>query len=232
MMESIYNNNEDRGQVGIGTLIVFIALVLVAAIAAGVLINTAGFLQTQAESTGQESTDQVSNGVEVLSATGEVGAASTNTDDIQVIELRVSLRPGSDPVDLTSGTLQWVGEGATATVGISSGDTTQANGGVSGPSANTAADYFDGSSSLAEDTNAIIPAAELEELTEPGDRTSIIVTSSNAESIASMSTDSIGDLPLKTTNSAEITITTQDGGQAFVEVSVPRVVSEDEGLSL
>ncbi len=91
-------NEQDRGQVGIGTLIVFIALVLVAAIAAGVLINTAGFLQSQAEATGEESTDQVANGLQVVSATAE-----TDTDaniDGDEAELTLQLGPGSDPVDL------------------------------------------------------------------------------------------------------------------------------------
>jgi flagellin-like protein len=62
----------DRGQVGIGTLIVFIAMVLVAAIAAGVLVDTAGFLQSKAQQTGEQSTDKVTNRVEVLSTYGIV----------------------------------------------------------------------------------------------------------------------------------------------------------------
>jgi len=89
----------NRGQVGIGTLIVFIALVLVAAIAAGVLINTAGFLQSQAEQTGQESTDQVSNNLQIVSAYGNV---NTDADGVDSVSIVVSLAPGSDDIDLNT----------------------------------------------------------------------------------------------------------------------------------
>ena len=107
-MFEFITNNEDRGQVGIGTLIVFIAMVLVAAIAAGVLINTAGFLQSQAEATGQESTDLVSERIEVGSSVGIVDAGA---DTLKEIRVTVSGAPGADNIDLSETTIQAVGPG-------------------------------------------------------------------------------------------------------------------------
>ena len=109
MFERNQSPAEDRGQVGIGTLIVFIALVLVAAIAAGVLINTAGFLQSQAEATGQESTDQVANGLQVIES------FDTNPDNLgesESSEPRVTLQlsPGSDSVNLENAQVEAFGD--------------------------------------------------------------------------------------------------------------------------
>jgi len=106
-MFEFINDNDDRGQVGIGTLIVFIAMVLVAAIAAGVLINTAGFLQSQAEATGQESTDLVSERIDVSSEVGIVGNASSG--ELESIRVSVAGAAGSSQIDLSETTIQAVG---------------------------------------------------------------------------------------------------------------------------
>ncbi|MBX0287114.1 flagellin [Halomicroarcula sp. F28] len=97
------HNDDDRGQVGIGTLIVFIAMVLVAAIAAGVLINTAGFLQSGAEETGQQSSDQVTNRLQEVSSVGAV----TN-GNISTVNITVKKAPGANNIDLSTTTLQFV----------------------------------------------------------------------------------------------------------------------------
>ena len=102
-----FMQEDDRGQVGIGTLIVFIAMVLVAAIAAGVLINTAGFLQSQAEATGEESTDLVSERIDVTSTVGIVGEADTG--NLSEIRVSVSGSAGADQIDLSDTTIQAVG---------------------------------------------------------------------------------------------------------------------------
>ena len=92
-----------RGQVGIGTLIVFIAMVLVAAIAAGVLINTAGLLQAQAQSTGEETTAQVSDRIAVGEAVGYDTASSgqTTAGELDTLNISMRLAAGSDPINLT-----------------------------------------------------------------------------------------------------------------------------------
>jgi len=102
MFETVFDA-EDRGQVGIGTLIVFIAMVLVAAIAAGVLINTAGMLQTQAEATGEESAQQVSDRIQVQSATGNI-----SNSELTDINLTVTKAPGAGDIQLENVTYEIV----------------------------------------------------------------------------------------------------------------------------
>ncbi len=103
-MIDVIPNEEDRGQVGIGTLIVFIAMVLVAAIAAGVLVNTAGVLQATAQDAGQQSVDKVTNRVEVLNSHGTVGADG----QIANVTMTVRLAAGSSSVDLNETTIKYL----------------------------------------------------------------------------------------------------------------------------
>ena len=103
------DDSKRRGQVGIGTLIVFIAMVLVAAIAAGVLINTAGFLQTKSEETGQQSGQQVTNRLQVTAATG----TRLSDSSVGVVNMTLKKSPGASNIDLENATVQWVGPSGT-----------------------------------------------------------------------------------------------------------------------
>jgi flagellin FlaB len=87
---------DERGEMGVGTLLIFIAMILVAAVAAGVLVQTAYKLQQQAEATGDEALQDVATGFKVLTIWGTTNAAA----NIDHIYLKIGLTAGSPGINL------------------------------------------------------------------------------------------------------------------------------------
>ncbi|MEM4267557.1 MAG: hypothetical protein QXK37_01870 [Candidatus Woesearchaeota archaeon] len=92
---------------GIGTLIIFIATILVAAVAAGVLISTSGVLQQRALITGQESRKKITNAIEIISITAR---GNKTTEKLNDFETLIRLDAGSDPLQMKRFDLNFIGE--------------------------------------------------------------------------------------------------------------------------
>jgi flagellin FlaB len=89
---------KNEGSMGIGALIIFIAMVLVAGIAATVLVQVANTLQMQALYTGQETIQEVATGVHVADVEGHVSNA---TNGIDLLTIGVRGRAGAGDIDLS-----------------------------------------------------------------------------------------------------------------------------------
>jgi archaellin len=87
---------ENHAMVGIGTLIVFVAMVLVSAIAAMVLLQTGESVKYKANEVTRETLEEVSNGINVV---GISGYADENQTRIEYLGICVKLRAGSDNLD-------------------------------------------------------------------------------------------------------------------------------------
>lgn len=90
--------NNERGDIGVGTLIIFIAMVLVAAVAATVLIYTTGALQQKATKTSKEATQQISSNIVVEQVIGDRGTIANLT--IQDLLIRLKPDVGTTSIDL------------------------------------------------------------------------------------------------------------------------------------
>jgi archaeal flagellin FlaB len=113
-----------KAMMGIGTLIIFIAVILVAAIAAAVMITTGGSLQQKALITGAQSEEGVTSGLEVTSVVGS-DASSTdpqgNPKHIGDFKMMTRLKPGSQSVNINTTIL---------TIDTEYGSTTRLYGGI------------------------------------------------------------------------------------------------------
>ena len=106
MRKLLFNKKNDVGAIGIGAMIVMIAMILVAGVAAQVIISTSNNLQSQAMSTAYETTREVSGGINVFSIIGSVNVTGSPTDytynNISCLAITVEGRAGADRIDLNN----------------------------------------------------------------------------------------------------------------------------------
>jgi flagellin FlaB len=96
-------SKDEMGAIGVGTLIIFIALILVAAIAAAVIISTVASFQERAETMAKETKDRVSGGFKVAKIEGyRTSVSGVLNSTIDYLRIYVSAWDGSDPINVNT----------------------------------------------------------------------------------------------------------------------------------
>ena len=138
----------EAGSIGIGAMIVFIALILVAAVASTIIIKTAEELQQNAESTSDDTRKEISGKINVLQI---IVNGTTSADAIDSIIVTAKVASGSMNVMVED--IDWVITCGGTTYGLITGnlgDTDPAGGVIDAPESINA-DYMDGSDYAATD---------------------------------------------------------------------------------
>ncbi|MBT4066532.1 MAG: hypothetical protein HOE76_04870 [Euryarchaeota archaeon] len=109
--------NDDWGSIGIGAMIVFIALILVAAVASAVIIQTGEKLQQNAQQSGSDTQQEISGKISII--TVWVGVQTGAAEEITMV---FELAPGSEPV--ASDAVHWavICDDGAGTPGLIDGD--------------------------------------------------------------------------------------------------------------
>lgn len=102
------NGTRGRGMMGIGALIIFIAIILIAAVAASVLITTGGSLQQKALITGTQTEEAIASGIEAMTVVASDASGSSNGHSQQTphkvgdFKVMVRLQSGSQGLNLNN----------------------------------------------------------------------------------------------------------------------------------
>jgi len=85
-----------KAESGIGTLIIFIAMIIVASIGANVLIQTSSTLQSKALETARQAKENVASRLQLITLRGQDGSDG----DLEELRSQMKLAPGSSSIDL------------------------------------------------------------------------------------------------------------------------------------
>jgi len=95
MQNSLFENR--AASIGIGAMIIFIAMVLIAGIAATVIIETSSTLEQQSMTTGSETTSEVSAGLAICAIEGYAATSA----DISKLAILIRPRAGTESIDIS-----------------------------------------------------------------------------------------------------------------------------------
>ena len=142
--------NREEGSIGIGAMIVFIALILVAAVASTIIIKTAEELQQNAESTSDDTRKEISGKVNII----QIIVNGSSGNDIDSLIVTAKIASGSTDVQVQD--IEWaIICGGTNGFGLITGNlgTTDPAGGqiLAADKESVNADYLDGSDYAATD---------------------------------------------------------------------------------
>ncbi len=93
---------DKRAEMGVGTMIIFIAMVLVAAVAASVLISTANQVREQAQATGNDAINNVATGFVYQDVIGTVDDITSASAQINKLDINIRLAAGSPDIDMSN----------------------------------------------------------------------------------------------------------------------------------
>jgi archaellin len=88
-------SNNKKAEMAMGTLIIFIAMILIAAVAAAVLITTISGLQTKALETGKATRQEIGTNLQVIEISGTDGSVASSVVNLTAL---LKLSSGSDQI--------------------------------------------------------------------------------------------------------------------------------------
>ncbi|WP_267640732.1 hypothetical protein [Haloarchaeobius amylolyticus] len=121
---------DQRAQVSVGIIFLFIAMVAVAAIAGGTLLSGAGQLSAEAENETAAAFEDISGGVLVVNEVGKVDAADGS---VGTARLTVKLGAGMNRTDLSNATIHYRGEHVNRTLNFTAAEANATNFSVVSP---------------------------------------------------------------------------------------------------
>ena len=145
--EQLTPDRRDEGSIGIGAMIVFIALILVAAVASTIIIKTAEELQQNAEQTSSDTRKEISGKINIVQALVNTSSAT----DVESMVFTAKVAAGAQ--NLVAQNINWLLPcGASAAYGLVAGNLgtsslggTDAEGGTIDGTESQNADNLDGS---------------------------------------------------------------------------------------